>query len=295
MNQPQKKIKILVISGGGIYGLIPSRFLQEITQDELEKVDVISGTSVGGILALYLLSHNNPKSLFYEFKSAINEIFATSFWRKINPFSSKYSEKGIEKSLKELLPNKVQDIKNHYFVAPSLGLKVEQPIIFHNFDESYSHIDLWKIGRATSAAPFYFPPYSENILIDGGVLENMPIITSASMSCKYLNIKISDIDMLVIGTGQMDVNKAKTKREVDKYSALQWANCLLPILTTGGNEMMSGLWGEYIGFNSFEMFNPVLVDGKMDSVSSVVSGALEEKCEIYVGEFKKVWKKFINY
>jgi hypothetical protein len=29
---------------------------------------------------------------------------------------------------------------------------------------------IWKIARSTSSAPMFYPPFSENILIDGGIL-----------------------------------------------------------------------------------------------------------------------------
>lgn len=289
----EKKIKILVISGGGIYGLIPCCFLKEIDNEDLYKIDIIAGTSVGGILALYLTSKMNASSLYFDFKQAIPEIFKTSFWRKINIFSPKYSGKNIEHALKGILTSTVDHCKIN-FVVPCLGLKDEIPIVFHNFDETYKHIDLWKIGRATSAAPLYFPPFSENVLVDGGVLENIPIITSSAMACKYLNIKISDIDIFVIGTGNLDINHGKSNERVSRYSVIEWANCLMPILTTKGNEMMSKFWGRYLGFNSFNMFNPVSIDGKIDNINSVISGKLEDKCEIYIGNFKKQWNEFIN-
>ena len=93
----------------------------------------------------------------------------------------------------------------------------------------------WKIARATSAAPMFYPPYSENILIDGGILENIPIITTASMVCKYYNMKPADLDVFAIGTGQTDKNLRRTKDEVSNYSKLDWAKNLLPIIITTGN------------------------------------------------------------
>jgi len=69
----------------------------------------------------------------------------------------------------------------------------------------------WKIARSTSAAPMFYPPFSENILIDGGILENIPIITTASMICKYCGKKPSDLDVFVIGTGTTDKNLKRTK------------------------------------------------------------------------------------
>jgi len=288
-----QRVKVLVVSGGGVRGMLPCRFLREVKKEDLDKIDVFSGTSIGGILALYLISHDCPDSLFYEFKAAVPRIFHSPWYRKWNPFNSKYSAKGIESVLKEMLPKKVSDISRK-FVIPTFGFKRERPIVFHNFDESFYHYDLWKIARATSATPLFFPPYSENIFLDGGILENMPIITSASMINKHLGIKAYDMDVFVIGTGVCDVDADKSLKEVNCYGAFTWAKKLLPFLTTGGNEMMSILWGENIGFNSFTMFNPVCAGKTMDDVELVRSGELEEKCELYIGDFKKKWKEFID-
>ena len=55
----------------------------------------------------------------------------------------------------------------------------------------------------------------------------------------------------------------------------------MSIILTDGNEMMSKLWGENMGFNSFRIFNPVVIDGKMDDIDNI--NLIEEKCEIYYG------------
>lgn len=290
----EKKLKVLIISGGGVYGLIPAYFLHQIDiVSYLPQIDVISGTSIGGILALYLASHKDPSNLYQRFIATTPEIFKRSVFRRFNPHASKYPAKGIERVLKDILPGKVQDVLTR-FIVPAFGFKTEQPVIFHNLDNTYSHLDLWKIGRATSAAPMYFPPYSENILIDGGILENMPIITTATMIRKHLQKDPVDIDVFVLGTGNTDVDMSKTVKEVRRYTTLQWAKKLLPIIATGGNVMMSGFWGRNIGFHYFDMFNPVIIDSKFDDVSVVKSGKLEEKCDMYIGQFKKEWQQFFS-
>ena len=291
-NSNTKKLKVVVISGGGVYGIIPCNFLRSLCQNNLNKVDVLGGTSVGGILALHLSAFCNTIKLYDDFKNNVNNFFVRKFNNLLNPFSSKYDSERLEQSLKKILPSKVSDCQKH-FVVPSFSLKSVSPIIFHNFDKSYDHMKIWKIARSTSAAPMFYPPFSENILIDGGILENVPIITTASMICKYLNKKPSDLDMFVIGTGVTDKNLNRTKQEVDGYTKLDWAKNLLPILITNGNEMMSQLWGENMGFNYFKMFNPVIINGIMDNINEI--NQIEEKCEIYRGQFVQAWNDFINY
>lgn len=116
--------KVLIISGGGIYGLIPTYFLSEISPTDLNKIDVIAGTSVGGILALYLITHENPSSLYDDFVQASPQIFHRSILRVLNPFASRYSSKNIEKILKNMIPGKVAET-HRKFVIPTFGFKKE--------------------------------------------------------------------------------------------------------------------------------------------------------------------------
>jgi hypothetical protein len=40
-----------------------------------------------------------------------------------------------------------------------------------------------------------------------------------------------------------------------------------------------------MGFNSFKFFNPVIINGIMDNIDEI--DIIEEKCEIYHGQFIK--------
>ena len=287
-----KKLKIIVIAGGGIYGIIPCYFLKTLGEQGVNNIDIFGGTSVGGIISLHLANYLNPIKLYDDFKSNVSKFFTKEFINIFNPFTSKYSEKGIENSLKSIFTSKVCECQKN-FVVPSFSLKSIEPVIFHNFDKSFDHMKLWKIARATSAAPIFFPPFSENILIDGGILENLPIITTASIVCKYFNKKPSDLDIFAIGTGKKDKNLTRTKQEVSKYTKLDWAKNLLPIIITGGNEMMSELWGKNMGFNYFKLFNPVIINGVMDNINDL--SIVQEKCQLYKGCFLQQWQKFISF
>ena len=287
-NGGKRCVKVLVIAGGGVYGMIPSVFLKSVKS--IGGVDVLGGTSVGGILCLHLAKYGDPIRMYDDFKANVSRIFTRSLSNVFNPFSPKYSSDGVESALQGIFEGDVAGCPGK-FVVPALNFKNVKPVIFHNFSCEYGHMDLWKIARATSAAPMYFPPYSENILIDGGILENLPVITTAAMACKHLGVLPCDLDVLAIGTGAIDQNTGRTNDEVSRYSRLDWARNLFPILTTGGNEMMSQLWGEHMGFNSFRYFNPVAIDGVMDNISKVDS--IEDKCEIYRGQFLEVWNDFL--
>lgn len=286
----KRHIKVLVIAGGGVYGVIPCSFLHLIGKS-VSSVDVFGGTSVGGILSLHLATYRDASRLYDDFKANVPRFFERTVLNKYSPFHPKYSADGVEGALQDIFTGKVSDCQGR-FVVPALNFKNVEPVIFHNFDCTYSHMETWKIARATSAAPMFFPPFSENILLDGGMLENLPVITTASMVCKYLEVLPGDLDVLAIGTGVIDQNTRRTNDEVAHYTKLDWAKNLMPLLATGGNEMMSQLWGEHMGFHSFCYFNPVAIDGVMDNISKLDS--IEEKCEIYKGRFVSAWNEFIG-
>ncbi len=286
-----RRIKMLVVAGGGVRGMIPCTLLAATSPEDIAKIDVFGGTSVGGVIALHLAMHGDGEAARSAFREHVEDIFSRSLVNFVWPWSPKYSGDSADAAFQDIFGCRVSDVPGK-FVVPSLNFKEVRPVIFQNFDSSYSHFEVWKIARATTAAPMYFPPFSENILVDGGILENLPVITTASMACKHLGLIPAQIDVFALGTGRYDEDLSRTLSAVSSYSKLDWAKDLMPVLTTGGNQMMSRLWGENMGFHSFRMFDPITVDGAMDDVTMVPS--IEEKCELYTGRFLKEWKEFLH-
>ena len=60
-NQQNKRYKVLLNAGGGVYGYIITYLMSQLEQDIYAKIDVAAGTSIGGILTL-LYSVNNDKT-----------------------------------------------------------------------------------------------------------------------------------------------------------------------------------------------------------------------------------------
>ena len=146
----------------------------------------------------------------------------------------------------------------------------------------------------TSAAPTYFPIININgdAITDGGVRENIPIVTTATGLKSKLGVKFEDMDVLVLCTGKQIDKACGPYKKVSKWNLIQWAmNFIVPDVTNS-NETMSKFWGENLGFNSFEIFNPVQIKGNMDDVSNLSYMIGESK--MYQGKFIDVWENFIS-
>lgn len=293
----RKRIKLLIVAGGGTFGAIPARFLAEV--EDLMAGDVIthfSGTSIGGIEVLYLATGKSPSNLYYDFKNCVGEIFKIRPIKRFLPFwrGPKYPSKNIEKFLKEKIPGKMGDLK-HKVVIPTINFKLEAPRIYHNLKGSdYLDYEAWKVGRKTSAAPTFFDPYGQDIEIDGGLLENVPLITAITKLKAKEGVMFEDMDVFIIGTGYKDVNTGKTLEQVKNYWPWTWGTKLLLPFATKANEIASEHWGYNIGFHYFKYYNPIAINGDMDDAELVTSGYLEECCEDYLGEFRKEFKQFIE-
>lgn len=291
-----KKKKIIIISGGGCFGHIPVCFLRNALNGGIlpDNIDCIAGTSIGGILSLYLADNKTSEQLYQDFIVECPKIFSRSFWSRLNPLSSKYGSEGIEGSLKRMLPGRMSDLKTKV-VVPALNFHDDVPKLFSNIDYTGNYVDKlnWEVGRATSAAPTYFPPFSERIYLDGGIIENIPIMSVTSLLCDKLGWKPADMDVMVIGTGYVKPEE-KSLTDVSSYSAISWLNKFLVPYVTKSNEISSLYCGQFCGFNQFIVFNPVEIEGGMDNTDMVVDGSLEKKCEPYYEEFKKTFFGFLS-
>lgn len=81
-----------------------------------------------------------------------------------------------------------------------------------------------------------------SVVLDGGLIENIPVISTYTTLHNEYGIQPEDIDMFVIGTGDFIVDKTWTASEVNSWSVLSMMkNLLIPYLTDS-NEQTSVFW-----------------------------------------------------
>mmetsp|Transcript_35885 Transcript_35885/g.58002 ORF Transcript_35885/g.58002 Transcript_35885/m.58002 type:complete len:473 (-) Transcript_35885:412-1830(-) len=214
-------IRVLCLDGGGTRGVIEARFLEEIERKTGKPInelfDFIAGTSIGGILALGL-AYKNPKlrraytakemkGIFYEDG---HRIFDQSWgplrgaWQVWSP---KYDSKGIEGVLKNKFGNaKMRDIDMPVLVT-SYNVTESQSSTFLSSAPRSKDLYLRDVGRATSAAPTFFPSLQlarpgekdRKIYVDGAFAANNPSII-ATIAAIFL-FKTTKVFVVSLGVG----------------------------------------------------------------------------------------------
>ena len=98
-------MKILSLDGGGIFGVAQANILERV--DAFEKFDCFVGTSIGSAIAAAIAcgyQDRANRAFFYEWMPTI---FRKSLLRRINPFNSKYSDKGLNEALRSIYGGKL--------------------------------------------------------------------------------------------------------------------------------------------------------------------------------------------
>lgn len=188
-NRPRR---LLAIDGGGLAGLIPAEALMLIEQqlDQLtgvqkplcDRFDLIGGTSTGAILAAGLALGLKAADLRDFYLKFGHEIFSKSFLPV--QFWHKYPSAPLEKHLKDvfgeattlgsdrlrtqiMVVTKNATLGNDWFFTNNLKSK---------FFKNNSALPLWKVVRASTAAPTYFPPQTITVPDDAGKKQNYEFI-----------------------------------------------------------------------------------------------------------------------
>jgi len=211
----KRTFKILSVDGGGIRGIFPAHILSCIS-DRLgirinEQFDMITGTSTGSIIAAAIACDIEP--------CQISELYrqhgAKIFFRK-NSFLNKKAVSAIQSLydnnyLRMVLRDTFRDLKlgniNKPLLIPATDIGYGG---VHVFKSSYSH-DFTRDNKvlvsdavlASCSAPTYFDPVKVNeyLLADGGLWANNPSLAAVIDAQKRLNIDLSDIRVLSLGTG----------------------------------------------------------------------------------------------
>ena len=190
-----KTCNILSFSGGGSYGAVEIGILSQIS---LDKYDMITGVSAGGLNAGFLSYYNNDNTDFYEGIEYLSNIYINMKnsdvyehnFDQIQKTWSYYDTSPLKQTIeKELLKMTHHPTKPTLIGSTNLNTGFFEIFKFNQKQDKKDQVD---IMMATSAIPFIFPPQkiSNNYYVDGGVISNEILngIDGYLPSCNYYNI-----------------------------------------------------------------------------------------------------------
>lgn len=245
--------RILSLDGGGIRGIITTVLLQRLSSNRslegwLDNVDLIAGTSTGGLLALGLARGLDLQVIrdLYEKKGA--EIFDDSWFDNLMDLGqisgAQYDNKNLQAELKQLFKQTTLKQLSKKVLIPAFDLDNEahrsertwKPKIFHNYPGKDSDGDelVYKVGLYTSAAPTYFP--SVDGYVDGGVYANNPSMCALAQALDNrfgTPPALTDISLLSLGTGTSLFYIEDDKKNEHDWGFARWAKPLVSLMLDG--------------------------------------------------------------
>ncbi|MBQ3413924.1 MAG: patatin-like phospholipase family protein [Clostridia bacterium] len=203
----------LALAGGGIRGIAHAGVLKALEDNNI-KVDAIGGTSSGALIAsLYSIGYS-PYYIYILFKKYAEDIIFFNAKNIVlslkNNICGLDTGENIEKVYNNLAFKKgiktMQDIKMP-IVIPAVDISESKEYVFTNLIENkkrksnkyISDISVGKAVRASSSFPAVFCPceYKSHIFLDGGALDNIPVLEVKKQGVDKViavNFKADDID-----------------------------------------------------------------------------------------------------
>jgi patatin-like phospholipase/acyl hydrolase len=246
---------ILSLDGGGIRGIFSARVLERLelaVPGFLGQLDLLTGTSTGGIIALGLAAGMTPAQLVRLYRDEGPQIFDDSWLDNLRDLGNLSGAKYDNANLKEILTREfaaravstLDDLARRVLV-PTFDLDDGQdprrkldkprswkPKFFHNYpgpDSDGAEL-IVDVAMRTTAAPTYFPTYGR--FIDGGVVANDP---SVSALAQALNDQtggqdLRSVRLLSIGTG---INPTYIAGADHDWGYTQWAKPIIGLMMEG--------------------------------------------------------------
>jgi len=251
------KYRILALDGGGIRGLITVVMMQDLAKEAgltnwLDKVDLVAGTSTGGILALAIAKGLDLSLMRELYEEKGKKVFDDSFLDDVldlgTLIGAEYGNKKLTAELKRVLGNTTTlgqldrnvlvttfDLDNN---DPDPAEHSWKPKIFHNVPVKNSKDNdagtlAYKAALYTAAAPTYFP--SVDGYVDGGVYANNPSMCAVAQtqdSRNKFNPKLDDVVLLSLGTG---TSLTYIKGNNLNWGYAQWVKPLITLMMDGVN------------------------------------------------------------
>lgn len=234
----------VALSGGGIRGIAHAGALKAL-EDNGIKIDVIGGTSSGSLVAsLYAMGYS-PYYIYILFKRYAKDIVEINSAPIISGIGNFMMNKkvciaglktgeALEKAYDSIAMRrgvkKIGDITKMPLVIPTVDVKLSKEYIFTNHipenckneSQYITDISVGKAVRASSSFPAVFCPcdFKEHKFLDGGVLDNIPVLEVKKQGADKviaINFKADDVDensnMMDIAMRTIDIMGNKISEE----------------------------------------------------------------------------------
>jgi patatin-like phospholipase/acyl hydrolase len=265
--------RILSIDGGGIRGLITAILLQRMevaVPGFLSKVDLIAGTSTGGLLALGLAYGKTPAEARQLYEENGEKVFTDTLGDEIRDLGSLIGADYSIEPLKQVLTGQFGDTTlgelSKKVLISSFDLdndpqeagatRTWKAKFFHNFagpdsDAAYKMVD---VALYTAVAPTYFPIYHG--YTDGGVVANNPSVCALAQSLhpETGGQALEDVFLLSMGTGH---NPRYVEAIDGDWGLVQWAPHLVHLVLEGSADLANYQCRQILG-ERYLRVNPIL-------------------------------------
>ncbi|CAG2145549.1 CBASS cGAMP-activated phospholipase [Cupriavidus plantarum] len=227
----EQPFQALALTGGGYRGLFTARVLQKIEEHHKKPIatcfDLVSGTSIGGIIAL--------AAAFEIPMSRVVEVFCED-GETIFPFHEKpttirgqvwdflrhlrrprYAASNLRDTIAKLIPeDTLLGEALHPVAIPAVNVTMGEPQVFKTrHKETWTRDCKFKvvdIALATAAAPTFFElaEVESNVYADGGLFANAPDLVAMHEAEHYFGVPKENFRLLSIGTTTRNYSIARS-------------------------------------------------------------------------------------
>jgi patatin-like phospholipase/acyl hydrolase len=265
------RFQILSLDGGGAKALFSASVLARFEEDHgvrvVDRFDLISGTSAGGIVALGLGAGLSPAEIADRYLELIAKVFPRSRqrkWRLSRLVRPGYSGEALRGVLTEVFGDRLLGESCKRLLIPSWDVQSGEVHIFktpHNGRLVRDwRIKMVDVALATTSAPAYFPAATVDAarLIDGGVFANNPSVLAIAEAKSMLRVPLDAIKVLNIGTMSPFTDHSD---RLDNAGIGRWASAAVPMILTASSVSNTGLARHLIGFDNFVRMDATVPPG----------------------------------
>ncbi len=304
--------RIVSIDGGGIRGLVTTILLQRIVatpglETLLDSIDLVAGTSTGGLLALAIAHQIDLAQIRDVYVSDGPKIFDDSWLDDLVDLGklrgADYAIGPLQRVLKRLLgETSLGQLKKRVLITAfdldneALEERTWKPKLFHNFPgQGSDQAELaYKVGLYTAAAPTYFP--SVDGYIDGGVYASNPSMCALAQTQDRRYFPTPGLDkilLLSLGTG---TSLQYIKGKVLDWGYVQWVKPLINLMLDGTAGIADYQCRQILG-ERYHRLAPVFPNGvtipmdDIDKIPYMIEFAEAFPIEPTVAWLRKTWLK----